>query len=146
MKRTSIICTLTIITMLLTGCAANSMPQTEQPTVPNGTISPEASVASETPNKSGSPTTTESPKVSAAPAAPSETNTISKEDAIQIALNQIPGATADNIRKFETDYDNGRLVYDGEIHFEQNEYDFEIDAQNGTILEWDVEPIHDGNM
>lgn len=127
MKRIGIICTLTIITMLLTGCTTNSMPQTEQPSVPNGTMPPEASVS---------------------PAAPTlpEVSTISEEDAKQIALEKIPGATTEHIRRFEKDYENGRFVYDGEIHFEQYEYDFEIDAQDGTILEWDAEPIRDGIM
>ncbi len=115
MKKTLLICTLMVITILLSGCTQNSMPQTEQPSVPNGTITPEASV-------------------------------LPKEDAMQIALNQVPGATTDNIRRFETDYDNGKIVYDGEIHFEQNEYDFEIDAQDGTILEWDVDPIYNGML
>lgn len=133
MKKTSIICTLTMITMLLSGCTQNSMPQTEQPSVPNGTISPEASVITETTSANETPTT-------------SEVTSLPVEDARQIALNQIPGATIENIRRFETDYDNGRLVYEGEIHFQQNEYDFEIDAQNGTILEWDVEPINNGIM
>lgn len=121
MKKTNIIYTLTIITILLTGCAANSMPQNEQPTVPNGTIAP-------------------------SPAAPSETNTISEDDAKRIALEKVPGATTDNVRRLKTEYDNGRLVYDGEIYFERYEYDFEIDAQNGSILEWDAEPIYDGVM
>ena len=109
MKRTISIYTFAMLSILLSGCTQNAMPQTEQPFVPNGTITPEVS-------------------------------SISTEDAKQIALNQVPGATTENISRFETDYDNGRLVYDGEIHFQQNEYDFEIDAQDGTILEWDVEP------
>lgn len=136
MKRTIIICTLAMISILLGGCTQNSMPQTEQPSVPNGTISPEASAATETSESSISPATPTLPEVS----------TISEEDAKQIALDKVPGTATDNIRKFEKDYENGRFVYDGEIHFEQYEYDFEIDAQDGTILEWDAEPIRDGIM
>lgn len=64
---------------------------------------------------------------------------LSEEEAKQIALSQVPGATEQNILEFHSDYDNGRYHYDGKIHYEQKEYEFEIDASNGTILEWDVD-------
>lgn len=138
MKRISIICTIMSITMLLTGCGTNSMPQTEQPSAPNGTIAPDSSVASETSYAASEESVATTP-----PTLP-EVSIISIEDAKRIALDKVPGATTEHIRRLEKDYENGRFVYDGEIHFEQYEYDFEIDAQDGTIREWDAEPINDG--
>lgn len=69
-------------------------------------------------------------------------DTISEDDAKQIALDQIPGASVQDIREFKTDYDNGKLQYEGKIYFEEKEYEFEIDAYTGTILEWDVDSIN----
>ena len=64
------------------------------------------------------------------------TNTTITEDAAkQIALEQVLGASAEHIREFDRDYDDGRLKYEVEIFFEDKEYDFDIDAKDGTILE-----------
>lgn len=64
--------------------------------------------------------------------------TLSQAEAIQIALDRVPGATEQNIR-IELDYDDGQYKYEGEILYQQREYDFEIDANSGTILEWSEE-------
>ena len=63
---------------------------------------------------------------------------ISQEQAVQIALERVPGATEQNMR-IKLDYDDGRYVYEGEIRYNYREYDFEIDANSGTILEWSEE-------
>ena len=64
------------------------------------------------------------------------TNTIiTEDDAKKIALEQVPGAAEEHIREFDRDYDDGRLKYEVEIFFEDKEYDFDIDAKDGTILE-----------
>lgn len=57
------------------------------------------------------------------------------EEAIQIALDRVPGATAQDI-VIELERDDGQYKYEGNIIHEQIEYDFEIDANTGTILEW----------
>lgn len=63
---------------------------------------------------------------------------ISQDQAVQIALERVPGATEQNMR-IKLDYDDGRYVYEGEIRYNYREYDFEIDANSGTILEWSEE-------
>lgn len=63
---------------------------------------------------------------------------ISQDEAVQIALDRVPGATAQNV-KIELDRDDGRYKYEGEIFYNRIEYDFEIDANSGTILEWSEE-------
>ena len=37
------------------------------------------------------------------------------------------------------DYDDGYYRYEGDIIYQQREYDFEIDANTGNILEWSEE-------
>ena len=63
---------------------------------------------------------------------------VSQEEAIQIALDRVPGSTEQDIR-IELDHDDGVCKYEGEIIYNQKEYDFEIDANTGTILEWSEE-------
>lgn len=68
---------------------------------------------------------------------------LTADEAKAIALAQVPGATKDNIREFETDYDDGRLEYEGKIYYDHMEYEFEIDGYSGAIRSWDVESIYD---
>ncbi len=63
---------------------------------------------------------------------------VSLEDAKQMALDRVSGA-ADNNIWIELDYDDGHYIYEGEILYEQKEYEFEIDANTGTFLEWSEE-------
>ena len=51
---------------------------------------------------------------------------ISSDEAVQSALARVPGATVANVTEFNRDYENGRLEYEGEIHYNGYEYDFEI--------------------
>lgn len=63
---------------------------------------------------------------------------VTMDQAISIALERVPGATEKDV-KIELDYDDGVYKYEGDIIHEQREYDFEIDANTGTILEWSEE-------
>lgn len=67
---------------------------------------------------------------------------ITAEKAKEIALAQVPGATADNIWGFEVDYDDGRTEYGGKIVYSGMEYEFEIDGYSGAIRSWEVEPVN----
>lgn len=68
------------------------------------------------------------------------TDTMITEDAAkQIALEQVSGASAEHIREFDRDYDDGKLKYEVEIFFEDKEYTFDIDARDGAILEREAE-------
>lgn len=66
-------------------------------------------------------------------------NTITDIDAKNIALSQVPGATAADIKEFEVDSDDGKLQYEGKIYYNGVEYEFEIDGYSGAIREWDVD-------
>lgn len=58
-----------------------------------------------------------------------------------ILEQKMPGAV---IVDLDMDDENGRLLYEGEVRKGNMEYDFEIDANTGVILEWEAKPIdHD---
>lgn len=63
---------------------------------------------------------------------------VSRGDAIATALAKVPGATENDIR-IELERDDGRMTYEGNIIYEQMEYEFEIDADTGEILSWSEE-------
>lgn len=63
---------------------------------------------------------------------------ISREEAIDIALAKVSGATESDIR-IELDHDDGRYKYEGDIIYERVEYDFEIDANSGDVTSWEEE-------
>lgn len=63
---------------------------------------------------------------------------LSEEEAVKLALEKVPQASKDNIR-IHLDYEDGKPVYEGSIVYKGVEYDFEIDAATGTILEWEQE-------
>ena len=57
---------------------------------------------------------------------------------MKTALGKVSGATERDIR-IGLDYDDGRYKYEGDIIYNGIEYDFEIDADNGKIIEWSEE-------
>lgn len=61
---------------------------------------------------------------------------ITKEEAKQIALKKVPGAKQIKIKR---DLEDGKAVYEGEIHHNNKEYEFEIDASTGKILKWEID-------
>lgn len=63
---------------------------------------------------------------------------ISMEEAQNIALERVPGATAQDM-SIELDYDDGWYIYEGDILYNRMEYEFEIDANTGNILKWEEE-------
>lgn len=63
---------------------------------------------------------------------------VTQEQATQTALSRVSGATEQNIR-IHLDYDDGFYKYEGDIIYNGTEYEFEIDANSGNILEWSEE-------
>ena len=66
------------------------------------------------------------------------TTTISLEKARSIALAKVPRASASDVR-IHLDRDDERQIYEGEIYYNRMEYEFEIDAFTGNIIEWSKE-------
>ena len=67
--------------------------------------------------------------------------TVSEADAKQTALGSVSGATEKDIYEWEFDYDDGRPEYEGKIIYGGTEYDFTIDASNGSVVEWEAESV-----
>lgn len=63
---------------------------------------------------------------------------VGSDEAAETALAKVPGASERDIR-IELDYDDGRYKYEGNIIYSGTEYEFEIDADSGKILEWSEE-------
>lgn len=63
---------------------------------------------------------------------------VTEAEAKKIALAKVPEATEKDLR-MHLDYEDGKQVYEGSIVYGGMEYDFEIDANSGTILEWEQE-------
>lgn len=53
-----------------------------------------------------------------------------------IVLAKVPGGT---VKEIEFDYDDGKAVYEGEIRKGNMEYEFKVNATNGTIIEWEAD-------
>ncbi len=68
----------------------------------------------------------------------SQNQSISEEDAKKIALDYV-GMNADQVQFLQTQYEVDDRVpqYDVEFHVGHVEYEFEIHAENGTILSFD---------
>ena len=71
----------------------------------------------------------------------SNSQNITLEKAKSIALAKVPGANNSHVRELHLDRENGRLVYEGEIFYNGQEYEFDIDAVTGDIVKWKVDEI-----
>ena len=77
---------------------------------------------------------------------PAASNRITLEEAKKVALDDAKLTAADvTFTKAKLDYDDGRAVYDIEFYSGAKEYDYEIDAATGRILEKDIDRNDDVN-
>lgn len=74
---------------------------------------------------------------------PADYDLISEDEAVQIALAKVDGASAENLSRIDLDYDDRRWVYEGEIYLGEWEYEFEINAENGNIIGFEKDHIYD---
>lgn len=63
---------------------------------------------------------------------------ITEDEAVQIVLDRVDGASASDVR-IKLDYDDGRTYYEGDVYYDKMEYEFEMDAYTGEIIEWSEE-------
>ncbi len=68
--------------------------------------------------------------------------TITREKAREIALAKVPGAKAENVTKLKLHWHGGMQAYEVEIIYNGTEYELEIAAADGTILEFEAEASH----
>ncbi|MGN0567935.1 MAG: PepSY domain-containing protein [Acutalibacteraceae bacterium] len=77
---------------------------------------------------------------------PAASNRITLEEAKKVALDDAKLTATDvTFTKAKLDYDDGRAVYDIEFYSGVKEYDYEIDAATGRILEKDIDINDDMN-
>ena len=137
-KKVTLLITIFILTMITTGCIKKTE-VIEKVTTQNNEASYETVTIEETTGTDGNEQVL-----------PNETTTVEEESinligedaAMDIVLEKIPGATAKDVR-IHYDKDDGRDIYEGSVVFDKIEYDFEIDALTGDIIEWESESIYD---
>lgn len=135
MKKTLVIALTLMFLLSMTACAAPAAAQAQLP-VQSAPASVPVQSAPEQPAQ---------PAQSApAPAKPPATPDIGLDKAKAIAFAHA-GLTEGEVAfaKGELDRDDGRLVYEIDFYSAGREYEYDIDAATGEILEWDVERYPD---
>ena len=61
-------------------------------------------------------------------------NLISEEEAREIILHNISGATDSDITRLVIKYENNRFIYSGKVNYEGNEYVIKLDGVTGSII------------
>ena len=64
---------------------------------------------------------------------------ITEQAAKQIVLDKLPGSTEADFYAFNKELDDGIWKYEGKITNNGTIFEFEINAADGTILEWDID-------
>jgi len=67
---------------------------------------------------------------------------ISESKAKSIALSRVSGADKSDVY-LHLDYDDGAAVYEGSVIYNDTEYEFEINAVSGKIIDWEAESVYD---
>ena len=67
---------------------------------------------------------------------------ISEDEARATVVARVSGASASDVRLY-LERDDGRLVYEGELIYNGTEYEFQIDAATGDVLDWESESVRD---
>lgn len=73
---------------------------------------------------------------------PNTQTSVSEADARASALARVKGASDSDIR-IKLDRDDGRLIYEGKIIYNNTEYEFEISADTGEFLKWEQDSVYD---
>lgn len=60
------------------------------------------------------------------------------EEVKRSMLGRVAGANESHIRIWQ-DWDDGRMVYEGNIYYNNVEYEFEVDGTTGQLVEWSSE-------
>ena len=67
---------------------------------------------------------------------------ISEDEARATVVARVSGASASDVRLY-LERDDGRMVYEGELIYNGTEYEFQIDATTGDVLDWEYESVRD---
>ncbi|EEY34337.1 PepSY domain-containing protein [Pseudoleptotrichia goodfellowii] len=62
-----------------------------------------------------------------------------------IALKKVPGANDSHVTEVHLDREDGRMVYETEIRYNNTKYEFDIDATTGEIVKWKMKKAKNKN-
>ena len=65
--------------------------------------------------------------------------------AIAIALKKVPGANQSHVYDVHLDRENGRMVYEIEIFYNNSKYEYDIDAVTGEIVRSKIKKYNNWN-
>ncbi|MBF4806140.1 MAG: PepSY domain-containing protein, partial [Pseudoleptotrichia goodfellowii] len=63
----------------------------------------------------------------------------------EIALKKVPGANDSHVTEVHLDREDGRMVYETEIRYNNTKYEFDIDATSGEIVKWKMKKAKNRN-
>lgn len=69
---------------------------------------------------------------------PENPEALTKEEAARIVLDKVEGATTLDLR-IRYEYDDHMELYEGDLVYDGTEYEFELNALDGQIMEWSKE-------
>lgn len=138
-KILSLVISTVLIMSVLSGCGSNSE-VLEEVTTDNMATQNTAANNGETQTVNDETTKNNTAETTAMKQETSEM--IGEDAATEIALEKLPGATKSDVR-IHYDRDDGRDIYEGSVVYNEMEYDFEIDAMTGEVIEWESESIYD---
>ena len=121
-------------------------PEASSEALPAETPTPVPPAKTQEPTKAAIPAKTQEPTGEITPtkeqtptAFPAQDALLSKEQVITLVLSRVPGAESGDITSLELEIEDGRWRYEGEVEYQGIEFEFEIDAQNGNVLVWEVD-------
>ena len=121
-------------------------PEASSEALPAETPTPVPPAKTQEPTKAAIPAKTQEPTGEVVPtkeqtpaAFPAQDALLSREQVITLVLSRVPGAESGDITSLELEIEDGRWRYEGEVEYQGIEFEFEIDAQNGNVLVWEVD-------
>lgn len=67
-----------------------------------------------------------------------EADFLSAEQATQLILERVSGATTDDFVELKLSSDDGLYVFEGELVYDRTECEFEINARTGEFISWET--------
>lgn len=68
---------------------------------------------------------------------------ITEAEVRKTVLSRINGANDSHVSYIKLEMDDGMTIYEGKAVYNAQEYEFEINAQTGAVISWEVESIYD---
>ena len=63
---------------------------------------------------------------------------ISEDEVKEIIIKRITGSKKENIIRLKLDDDDGKIIYEGRMVYQNTEYNFKLDALTGDVIRWEV--------